>query len=108
MFKGKSTILPSHTESQDMARQFAQFFNDKTDGIRDEIQESGSPDVTPPQMDCFAPVSQIEMHKIILHSNSKRCSLERIQISLIKSYLDVLLPIIINLSLQASYVPDNF
>ena len=47
------------------------------DRIRDEIrhkQGPGSPDeqigVNPPQIDSFAPVSEEEMHKIILNSNS--------------------------------------
>ena len=43
MFKSKSVILPSHTETQDMAQQFAQFFNDKTDRIRDEIRHNQGP-----------------------------------------------------------------
>ena len=118
MFKSKSVILPSHTETQDMAQQFAQFFNDKIDRIRDEIrhnQEPGSPDeqigVNPPQMDSFAPVSEEEMRKIILNSNSKYCTLDPIPTSLVKSCLDTLLPTIcriVNLSLQTSCVPDNF
>ena len=118
MFKGKSTTLPSHTEPQDMAQQFAQFFNDKIEKIRDEIrhnQRPGSPDeqivVTPPQMDSFAPVSEEEMKKIIIHSNSKCCSLDPIPTSLLKNCLDSLIPIIcniINLSLQTSCVPNNF
>ena len=101
-----------------MAQQFAQFFNDKIDRIRDEIRHNqgpGSPDeqigVNPPQMDSFAPVSEEEMRKIILNSNSKYCTLDPIPTSLVKSCLDTLLPTIcriVNLSLQTSCVPDNF
>ena len=64
-----------------MAQQFAQFFNDKVIRIRDEIhhnQGPGSPDeqigVNPPDIDFFAPVSEEEMRKIILNSNSKYCT----------------------------------
>ena len=67
--------------------------------------------VSPPQMDSFAPVTEVELRKIILHSNSKHCSLDPIPTSLVKSCLDSLLPVIcriINLSLETSTVPDNF
>ena len=110
MFKSKSVILPSHTEIQDMAQQFASFFNDKIDRIRDKIYHNrrpGSPDeqigVNLPQMDYFASVLEEEMRKIILNSNSKYCILDPIPTSLVKSCLDMLLPIIsclVNLSLH--------
>ena len=118
MFKSKSVILPSHTETQDMAQQFAQFFNDKIERIRDEIshnQGRGSPDekigVNPAQMDSFAPVSEGKCVQIIFNSNSKYCTLHPIPTSLIKSCLDTLLATIcriVNLSLQTSCIPDNF
>ena len=101
-----------------MAQQFAQFFNDKIDRIRDEIRQNqgpGSPDeqigVNPAQMDFFPPVSETEMRKIILNSNSKYCTLDPIPTSLVKNCLDTLLPTIyriVNLSLQTSCVLDDF
>lgn len=117
MFKGKSTALPSHTDSQEMAQSFAQFFDDKIDKIRNEIRanQDSSPahevTVKPPEMNTLALVTEQELREIVCQSNSKHCSLDPIPTSLVKSCLNTLLPVIcriINLSLQASRVPDVF
>lgn len=119
LFKGKTVVLPSYSESQELAQTFAQYFSDKITKVRSDImaiQDSSPistqiPTDTPPILNNLKPVTEEEMRKIISHTNSKHCALDPIPTTLLKSCLDSILPVIckiVNLSLQTSTVPENF
>ena len=120
MFKKRSSALPSHTNSENLAQTFSRYFDEKIVKIRSDIRTSQSLDTSdnnpsvalqPPIIDSFDPITEDEMKELISGSNSKHCTLDPIPTSLLKNCLDSLLPIIckiVNMSLETSRVPENF
>ena len=117
MFKKKCTVLPSHVDSKDIAQGFSDYFNQKIDDIRFALRESRSnipfqeQSSSVAELEELVPVGEQEMKKIILKSNSKCCALDPIPTSLLKSCLDMLLPVIcrnVNQSMIFANVPSDF
>ena len=114
MHAAKEAVLPSHSDPQDLADQFANFFDEKIEKIRQEFTED--PDLSepvdqPPLLVEFSPITEQELKKIIMSGNSKSCMLDPIPTTLLKASLDTLLPIltkIVNLSITTSSVPSKF
>jgi hypothetical protein len=112
--------LPENSSPKDTAQQFSDFFVDKIEKIRNEINftmESQSKTVD--DEDIFSkktltemtPASIEEVKSIIMHAPNKSCELDPIPTWLLKSSMDELLPIItniINASLSSGYVPKSF
>ncbi len=111
--------LPSHTNSKKLADDFAQFFQDKVDKIRNSLKEVGvvlcSQTDTASQHEVFSEfvnVSMDSVEKIIAKCASKSCQLDPIPTSLLKDkkILPILLPLItdlINASLQDGLFPSE-
>ena len=114
-----SPSLPNGGTPKELAQQFSNFFTQKIDTIRHDLQSIASPisqlpethaDVSEPLV-AFAPASQEEVRAIIKKSPDKSCELDPVPTWLLKQCLDELLPLvtnIINTSMEASYVPRDF
>ena len=112
----KKSSLPNNIPTSDLPDTFCQFFNDKVEQIRNDIDtQSADPPVFEPftgsKFCDFEPVTKASMLKLILKTASKTCNLDPIPTPLTKQYLDVLVPVItkiINTSLTTGIVPDCF
>ena len=119
LFRKKNNILPTFSDPKELANDFSDFFKQKINKIQNELQSSRQHDNASfhdqtkdiPPLNDLQPVSEEEMKEIVLKSKSKSCSLDPIPTTLLKSCLDVLLPIlckITNLSMSSSCVPFCF
>ena len=115
MHTAKETVLPTHTSPEDLADQFADFFDEKIAKIRNGFSSSVAefePVVDmPPCLHAFSPVTEEEVKKLIMSGNSKSCMLDPIPTTLLKASIDILTPVltkIINMSLTTSQVPSKF
>ena len=98
--------LPNHTSDKDLAEEFADFFMDKIQKIRDNL--TGNPTYEPTKkitsrLAEFRPFDQTEVKKIILSMKSKSCELDALPTRLLKEYIEEMLPTIthlVNISLQ--------
>ena len=112
----KKSSLPNNIPTSDMPDTFCQFFNNKIEQIRNDIDtQSADPPVFEPftgsKFCDFEPVTEASMLELILKTASKSCKLDPIPTSLTKQYLDALVPVItkiINTSLTTGIVPDCF
>ena len=111
----KERALPSGRSDAQLAQEFATFFMEKIRLIRDSIDDLASPVDSLLQcessLDCWTPVSEAEVERIIRASPTKSCPLDPIPTDLLKDCLQILLPpitSIINLSLSTGVVPPNF
>ena len=106
----KKSSLPSNIPTSDLPDTFCQFFNNKIEQIRNDIDtQSADPPVFEPftgsEFCDFEPVTEVSMLELILKTAST------IPTSLTKQYLDALVPVItriINTSLTNGIVPDCF
>ena len=113
----KDIILPSISDSKSLAEIFADFFKDKIDKIRQsfdyanvEDEASNSDTQSIPKLTVLNPTSAEELRKVILSGNSKTCHLDPLPTQLLKSSLDVLLPVlvrIVNTSLSSAHMPSS-
>jgi hypothetical protein len=120
LFRKKSSTLPSHSDSKELADLFGKYFNLKIDLIRDNIIKHRSPsnphaydncNAAVPQLHDLKPVTMEELHKVVMSSNSKHCSLDPIPTTLLKGCIDSLLPVlckIANLSMSSALMPLPF
>jgi hypothetical protein len=120
--KKKSTNLPDHTCSLKLSNRISEYFYDKVQAIRSELEALQTAEcLIPVPEECkleqhqllfkFEPATVDEVKKIILASPTKSCMLDPIPASLLKDCIDVLAPVIthvINLSLTSSTVPKCF
>ena len=112
----KKSSLPNNIPTNDLPDTFCQFFNNKIEQIRNDIDtQSADPPVFEPftgsKFCDFEPVTEASMLELILKTASKSCKLDPIPTSLTKQYLDALVPVItkiINTSLTTGIVPDCF
>ena len=112
----KKSSLPNNIPTSDLPDTFCQFFNNKIEQIRNDIDtQSADPPVFEPftgsKFCDFEPVTEASMLELILKTASKSCKLDPIPTSLTKQYLDALVPVItkiINTSLTTGIVPDCF
>ena len=110
-------LPPGHSDSE-LAESFNIFFTSKISRIRSELKDLriGPPDACDvndnilPSMDCFQPLSQEEVEKIINTFPSKCCDLDPIPTTLLKEILPSVITIlteIINKSLTPGIFPDR-
>jgi exonuclease III len=113
--RGKSNSLPTHTESEELANQFADYFTGKIQKIRGQFPVEQIPMSyqnklnSVPQLDKLQLTTEEELEKMILSSKTKTCMLDPIPTTILRASLDVLLPTlckIVNLSLSTSTFPE--
>lgn len=118
----KVDTLPSHRSAEELANQFADFFEDKIIKIRENLEISRASNSSqadekqePPKvtklLSNFEPASEEEVLKLIRQSASKSCPLDPIPTWLLKECQQELLPVIthiVNLSLSTSIMPSDF
>ena len=98
--------LPNHTNDKDLAEEFADFFMDKIQKIRDNFTENLTYEPTRKSISRlaeFRPFNQMEVKKIILSMKTKSCKLDALPAKLLKECIDGILPSItnlVNISLQ--------
>ena len=94
----KKSSLPSNINTSDLPDTFCQFFNNKIEQIRNDIDnQSADPPVFEPftgsKFCDFEPVTEASMLELILKTASKSCNLDPIPTSLTKHLLFFLLPL---------------
>lgn len=109
--------LPEHSSPKELANRFSKFFEDKITKIRTRLDEMQcSPESSPPEpppmtvWNEFTPATSEEVRKIVMNSKATTCQLDPAPSSLIKSMIDVILPVltvITNLSFKEGYFPDD-
>ena len=114
----KSSSLPSHSNQKELADEMSEFFTQKIEKIRKELelfQSKNSKVYAEKESSVFQsvlhPATEEEVRKIIMSSSTTTCALDPIPTQLLKENLDILLPVItkiINRSLSESKVPDSF
>ena len=96
MNKKQESVLPSHECSKAPANDIVSFFSEK---IKNIIK--GFPEISNnilvisekfPRLEMFVPVTEKQLHKIILSGNSKSCLLDPVPTKLMKECLHCLLP----------------
>ena len=107
--------LPPHDDLSQLTNMFGEYFYRKIELIRNDIDnttidpqpvEYRRPEV---KLESFTPVSDQEVHDIIMQSSNASCELDPIPSWLVKLCSNELTPIltkIINLSLEEGHVPD--
>ena len=92
--------FPNHTSDKDLAEEFADFFMDKIQKVRDNL--NGNPTYEPTKnitsrLTEFRPFDQTEVKKTILSMKSKSCKLDALPTRLLKECIKDILPTITNL-----------
>ena len=109
--------LPHHTSSQQLAKDFGQFFIKKIEDIRSELNASAnlsipqSSSYTGNYLTKFNQITHADVRKLIMSSKTTSCDLDPIPTSLLKDHVSILTPIItkiINLSLQTGEFPTEW
>ena len=113
-----SVSLPHTSSPDDLASSFSQFFSNKIEKIRNDLDQAPSdsvssltPTFTGAFLDSFLPVTSDQVKDIITHMPKKSCQLDPIPYSLMSQCLDELLPAItniVNVSLASGTVPLPF
>jgi len=113
--KQTSLVLPQHDDPVQLAINFSDFFTDKVAAIRGRFSSVSTTLETTnydqQTFDCFSPVTQLTVKRVISSINAKSCLLDPIDTSLAKACLDELTPIltrIINCSFETGTVPMAF
>ena len=92
--------LPDHTNDKDLAEEFADFFMDKIQKIRDNLTENQKYKPTRKSISRlaeFRPFNQMQVKKIILSMKMKSCELDALPTKLLKECIYDILPTITNL-----------
>ena len=112
--KVKEKALPSHGDEEELANQFATFFNAKIAKIREDFSniKHNTNEISQIAIDHkfskFNPISVSDLEKLILTGNSKSCSLDPVPTSLLKQISTSIIPTIhtiVNNSLHSSHMP---
>ena len=114
--KVSDATLPSHESQKSLADQFASYFSNKINNIRDNFGSIGTendihPLSDPPKINVSRQVSEEALDKINKTSPTKSCLLDPLPTFLIKECIDILLPSLtklVNCSLMEGCVPDSF
>ncbi len=114
--KDNVTQFPKCASTDALAEEFSEFFIGKVQKIRAKLDSIPvTCDFIDPicssTMDTFQLMSEDSIRKLIVKSPSKSCDLDPLPTDLVKTCLDLLLPVItniINLSLQQGIFPDQF
>ena len=111
--------LPPSTSDEALATRFVQFFQDKVNRIRSELDVACptellqvAPPTPPPSLSKFEVQTQEDIAKIVSKCATKSCSLDNIPTSLLKndSVFHTVLPILttmVNKSLSSGQFPDS-
>ncbi len=117
LHRKQDTPLPPHSSKAVMANDFSEFFNDKIDKIRNDLDSEARERnvVAVPEVKKFSKsfkefrlLSEDEVRELVRKSPNKHCELDPMPTWLVKDCLEVILPTltkIINLSLQLGDVP---
>ncbi|XP_072022742.1 uncharacterized protein [Amphiura filiformis] len=111
--------LPSHDNTEELANEFADFFESKIQKVRDKLDNIPSiPTIvsdkvfsTSATFSKFAEVTDDTIRRFIMESTSSSCSLDSIPTWLLKDCLDGLLPLItriVNYSLLSGTFPSSY
>ena len=90
----------NHTSDKDVAEEFADFFMDKIQKIRDNLTENPTYEPTKrstSRLTEFRPFNQTEVKKISLSMKTKSCELDALPTKLLKECIENILPTITNL-----------
>ena len=110
-------VLPSHSSNDELANDFAKFFDQKVKKIRSTLDNEIPPmssvavkDTTTASFVQFRDVSQDDVRKFVMKSAKKSCMLDALPMSLFLHVVDDLLPVltkIINKSFSDGRFPDS-
>ena len=114
--KSSTAPLPSEIPRSDLPDRFCDFFSDKIDRARDDLDSRSCEPPTfaifdGPQLSQFEPVTDELIRELILKSPTKSCMLDPIPTSFTKQCLDALVSLIsfiVNASLSTGIVPPQF
>ena len=113
------STLPSTLANMSLPDSFSSFFTEKISKLHSSLGSSGTqrssphtdPPYAPPILDCFTPVTEDEIVKLIRRSPDKQRDLDPIPTSLLKQCVHILAPVIttiVNLSLETGTFPSLF
>ena len=112
--KKSDNPMPPGEGDSTVAEKFADHFMCKIAKIRDSLQDY--PKYEPrmkevPEVDQFEELTEEEVTKLISELNTKSCEIDTIPASMVKEYVNELLPVItklVNLSLQTGTFPEKW
>ena len=125
LYKDSKYVLPTHSNSFDLANRFEQFYEDKITGIQMDIVDNsvttanendildylnGIPINQTKMLDNFSPMSSDEILVIINDLANKQCDLDPLPAFLFKGSIEASLPYItniVNTSLEQGCFPDE-
>ena len=96
---------PSHTSTDQLAEDFASYFQDKIDKIRKLLNDKPkytAPETDAPRLVRFAPMTEKQVSTVIASLKSKSCELDAIPTTILKKMLPEVIPLItkiVNVSL---------
>ena len=108
--KTKERVLPTAVNNKKLADDFLQYFKQKIETIREKLSShycntfNVSPNPNVEQLSSFTPTTVEEINEIIANFGIKLSPEDPLPVSVLSSYLDVLVPVwvnIVNLSLKA-------
>ena len=109
-----SQVLPLYSSQDTLANQFADFFEDKVQKIRDSLPVVEAHVVSLPpcnsELCVFMPVTISDVSRIVMKSSTKACALDPMPTWLLKELLLSIAPLMtdfINSSLQSGIIPDS-
>jgi hypothetical protein len=116
LHRKNDTPLPPHNDESELANRFNDFFINKVETIRDELDKRENP--IPNEEYSFAgkPLSKYniltseEVKKLVFDSSNKSCELDPIPTYILRDCIDEILPLltkIVNKSLQLGSMPEK-
>ena len=106
---------PDHGTKEELANNFAEFFEQKILTIREKFegipQYKTEPDTSVPQLAKFTPMTENQVELIIKNMKSKHCELDCIPMHILKEMMPVVLPTImkiVNLSLSKGIFSEQW
>ena len=112
----KDLCFPDHHDMNSLVNELGQYFATKVETIRSQLNsDNAHPTRTPSspitlyQLLNFDPLTEADVHKLILDTGKKSCPLDPMPTPLMLECLDILLPVItslINLSLESGQFPN--
>ena len=106
----KENQLPECDSKEELANQFANFFIEKIQTIRDKLDDLPVYDLkdsSPPKLSSLEPLTNEEVRQIMKEMPAKYCDLDAVPTSILKEALDLLLPTLVKL-VNLSLVEGEF
>ncbi len=111
--------LPDHDSLLQLANDFGNFFVNKIETIRQNIDSINTNTIPDADLstDCatkfssFKPLTEAEVRNLVMQSKPTTCDLDPIPSSLLKTCIDIVLPVLtkmVNLSLETGTVPESW